>query len=43
MTIRGKKQVTIKIGELHASNEPTVIYTLLVRVWLFAYMMKKTG
>lgn len=24
-----KKQVTIKIGELHAASEPTVIYTLL--------------
>ena len=29
MTIRGKKQITIKIGELYATDEPTVIYTLL--------------
>lgn len=29
MTIRIKKQFTIKIGELYATDEPTVIYTLL--------------
>lgn len=29
MTYHIKKQVTIKIGELYATDEPTVIYTLL--------------